>query len=265
MIELGDVVPLSITVRDAAGAPADATTVTLSITQPDGTAATITNPRTSTTAGVYDYDFTPVQAGRHNVRWVATGANASAYEDVFDVAATPSRAIVSLANVKARLGKNSTATDEELRRVVAAATDWIESEIGPVVRQTRTRTVTPSGGMLFLDGPVISLTTVVAAYGYPGTYDPLTMFLDGDTGIVRPAYAGLPFCYPVTVTYLAGRAVVPALVQEAALDYIEWLWESRRGAAPLPLQGAEYEVTTPMTTPLRIAQKLAPYKPAVVA
>jgi hypothetical protein len=71
-IDLGDSVPLSVEVKNAAGALANGGAVTVTVTQPDGTPA---GPFTvsPTTTGVYDYDFTPTQVGRHQVRWVATG------------------------------------------------------------------------------------------------------------------------------------------------------------------------------------------------
>lgn len=266
MFDLGDPIPLSINIRDAAGALANATAVTLSITQPDGTAATITNPVAPASTGVYTYSFTPTQAGRHGVRWVATGTNASAYTDAFDVDEAAPLGIVSLADVKAHLNITSTTNDEELRRFIDAATDFIESRIGPVVRRSITATVFPQSGLLFLTPPVVSLTTMTYAYGYSGSVDVTGVYLDGYAGVVRPAY-GTTFAYPVTVTYVGGRAIVPALIQQAALDYVKWSWETQRGSTPLPLPGGvnDFEVATPATVPYRILQALEPYVSPVVA
>jgi hypothetical protein len=101
--DLGDVVPLELIVKNAAGVNANAGSVALSITQPDGTAATITNPVAPASTGVYDYDFTPTQRGVHSVHWVATGANAGAYDDAFYVEAVSSKGILTFGDLPASL------------------------------------------------------------------------------------------------------------------------------------------------------------------
>ena len=75
VFDLGDVANLTVTVRTTAGVIANAGAVTCTITKPDGT--TTTASVVNTTTGIYSAGFTPPTAGRHLVRWVATGANAS--------------------------------------------------------------------------------------------------------------------------------------------------------------------------------------------
>jgi hypothetical protein len=177
---------------------------------------------------------------------------------VDDVLAT---GLVSLAEAKAHLNMSATVltNDGEVRELIDAATNFIESKIGPVVRRTIVDTVTPGAdGRLYLDGPVISVTTLTAAHGYTETYDVATTFLDGPAGVVIPPYAGT-FSSPVTVTYIGGRVITPPLIRRAALDYIKWLWESQRGATPLPTPGGEFEVATSATVPWKITQALEPY------
>ncbi len=101
---------LSILIRDAAGQPANAGAVTLTITLPDGTTVT-PGPIASTTPGVYDYDYVTVQAGRHGVRWVATGANAAAFTDAFDVQPADGSPWISLADVKDHLKRSGIAAN----------------------------------------------------------------------------------------------------------------------------------------------------------
>src|ERR1044071_2342834 len=69
--DLGDVIPLSITITNASGILENATSVTLSIDQPDGTALSV-GIITPASTGIYNYDYVPAQYGRHNVRWLAT-------------------------------------------------------------------------------------------------------------------------------------------------------------------------------------------------
>lgn len=54
--DLGDVVTLSVTVRDEAGAPANAGAVTATVTAPDGT--TSATPVSNPSAGVYTSAYT---------------------------------------------------------------------------------------------------------------------------------------------------------------------------------------------------------------
>lgn len=264
MIDLGDPWPdLSVTTYNAAGVPENATTVVLTITQPDGTTAT--PAVTAAGSGVYTASFTPTQPGRHTARWVATGVNASAFTDAIDVDEAAPTGIVSLADVKARLNipASNTAADEELRLYIDAATDFFEGEIGPIVRRTLTETVTPAGGRLWLSAPVISLTSMTAAYGYSGTYTVGNWSIDDRTLVAN--YGTSTYAWPVTVTYVGGRAIVPADLRVAALDYVKWMWETQRGATPLPLPGGEFETGPTPTVPYRIMQVVDRYRVPIVA
>ncbi len=172
------------------------------------------------------------------------------------------RMIVSLMDIRTHLNLSSTTNDEELRAMCMAATDYVEGIVGPVVRQTITRTFTPgSDGQVFFDGPVISVSSITDTYGYGWTYNVANYYLD-TSGVLTPlAYTTSRTGYPVTVTYVAGYTVVPALIREAALDYIKWAWESQRGPSGSPFQGGEGEFPdlTTATPPYKIAQKLQRY------
>ena len=114
---LGAVVPLTFHVKDAGGDLADAGAVTLTITLPNGTteSPTPTNPET----GVYLYDYTPAAGGRYVARFVATGANAGADEDAFDVLAANTGQAPTLAEVKLYLGDVSE-SDAEVQAALDA-------------------------------------------------------------------------------------------------------------------------------------------------
>ena len=91
--DLGDPAALSVSIRDTAGTLADATSVVCTITLPDATTTTPSVTHSST--GVYSVSYTPTLAGRYKIRWVATGTNASAYSDIFDVFASDPRFLIS--------------------------------------------------------------------------------------------------------------------------------------------------------------------------
>ena len=124
--DFGDLVPLTVQITDAAGAPANPGGITLTITLPDGTTVTLTPTQTGT--GLFQVDYAPTMAGRHPYRWVATGANASAYSGVFDVRPADPGYIVSLADAKAHLNKTTgnSPDDEELRGFVEYATEQLD-------------------------------------------------------------------------------------------------------------------------------------------
>lgn len=279
MFDLGDVIPLSVQIKDAAGGLADGGAVTVTITQPD---STVDGPHTvaSTTTGVYNYDFVPAQAGRHTVRWISTGANASSYADIFDVA-EPSRAIISLSDAKKhlRFPDDYTVDDEELRLFIESATALIEHEVGPVVPATHVEIVEATETIVLAKAPVLDVVSVVPTFTVPGGLDfglP-TYTLEATTGMLRqqpgcfsswgfdygPApqvTPWLPYGLRLTVTYRAGRAAVPAPLQAAARIVVENLWESRRIAGSQSPGGDEVQQYGREVIPSRAIELMAPYR-----
>jgi hypothetical protein len=281
--DLGDLVPLSFQIRDTTGALANATTVTLNITQPD---STISGPftLTSATTGVYNYDYLPVQVGRHVARCVATGANASSFSDAFDVAPADMGAVISLADAKGHLNIQSTINDDELRLYLSAVTNIVEAQVGLVVPRTFTEVMGAFTSIVLNREPVISVTSMLTTAGV----DLSGYFaLNGEAGMLQliPTTIGYPFAYrpynfpgqpldrlyyqgllpfyqgqPITVTYQAGRQVVPAGWQLAARMILNELWASRRGAMAMPARGGDQEqpvVGTDYTLNDRVLELLA--------
>ena len=235
MLDLGDVYSVTFEVRNIAGVLTTPASNVATLTLPDGTSATPT--LTVASVGVLRLDYPTVQAGRHSGRLVTTNPD-SAHTFTFDVDAASS-GIVSLADAKAHLNITSTTHDAEIRTMIDAATEWVEHRIGPVVRRSITTTVTPSGGELFLEPPVISLTSLTSAYGYTETFNLGTVYTDLSTGVIHYGYAGSTFAYPVTVTYVAGRAIVPAAVRLATMMMLKAFWETQRGAVAMSIQGID--------------------------
>ena len=227
MYDIGDPVALSVTTTDSSGNPANPGAITLTVTLPDGTTATPSV--TSNPVGTHTASYTTTQEGRHGVSWVATGVNLSAYADSFNVDAW--RGLVSVAEAKDHLNASgiTAANEEELRFHVLTASQVVEDLIGPVARRTITEVVTPIGGKLWLRPPVISVSSVTSAYGYTATYTVGDLYVDGESGVVHYGAGGSTFAYPVTVTYVAGRAVVPAPIRMAVLDLIRINWRPQQG------------------------------------
>jgi len=229
VIDLGDPVPLSVEVRDPAGALADAGAVTLTITLPDGSTATPTVTKAST--GVYTAAYVPASTGLHAVRWVATGANASAYDDVFDVRAPGPRWIISLADARAELGIPAGGDDEELRAFLDETHDIAERYAG-ITLAPRSRTSEHEGGQrrIALRWPPVRAVTAVVVDGV--TIDPAGygLVLDSGTTWLVPASGRLGRAgQQVTVAYTAGDASPPPAAARAVKVLLAHLWATQRG------------------------------------
>lgn len=262
--DLGDMVPLSITIRDAAGQEANAGQVTLTLTLPDGTTTTL-GPITPTSTGVYDYDYATTQAGRHQARWVATGANASAFTDAFDVTPADGGDFIGLAETKTHLQKSGTGDDEQLRFFISAACQMITDRMGQVSPATVVHDVTQRGNTIVLPTrPVIAVTSVqqlpggdlVAPVdedaGTPGWY------LDGSEGVLRHSGG---FAGRVRVTYRAGRTPLPPNFRLAALELVAHLWRGSQHnqAGGRPALGESDSITAsvkPFAMPYRVMELL---------
>lgn len=240
MIDLGDTYTLTAEARDAAGTLANATTVALTITLPDGTAVTPSPANPPTVTGKYAHPFVTSMAGRHVARWVFTGAVPDqAWTDTFEVAPQASLALVSLADVKTHLNiaADNTDHDDELRGFIASVTDVIEDVVGVVARRTFVETYSGRGerAILLRRRPVVSVTSVVES----GTTVAASDYSVTEAGVLTRASAYSAGRWAsgvdnVTVTYVAGRPSTPPSVLDAAKELIRINWR--------PQQGGNYSV-----------------------
>ncbi len=224
--DLGGIVPLTITIRNSDGVPQNAGNVTLTITLPDGSAV-VQDPVVGTD-GVYAYDYASAQAGVHRVRWLATGLNASAYTDVFDVEPAEGQPFISLTDQKSHMRKLTDEDDEALRGFIGAGCQVIEDRVGHVAPQTVVSDVSARRGVIVLpERPVISVTSVVRLPG--GEAIPEADALAGTDGYKLKHSEGvllIPDWYgDVRVTYRVGRTPLPQNFRLAGLDLIRHLWQ----------------------------------------
>jgi len=243
--DLGAVVPLGATVRDASGALANAGNMALTVTLPDQT--TLSVPTVApTSTGTYAYDYPSVQAGRHTVRWVATGVNAGAYVDVFDVREAAPPMLFSLASAKAKLDIPATSTgdDEELREFIEATTAAVEFFVGPVARRTVQQVVQGDReAWLLHTTPVLAVTAITPLQSWQQAIDVSVLDVDGRTGILRRTDWLWFFSGDYRVTYTAGRAIVPPNVSLAAKLILQHLWRTNFGAARGPSVSDDFLAT----------------------
>jgi hypothetical protein len=263
--DLGDSVPLSITITDEAGALANAGNVAVTITLPDGTTAG-QDPVAATSTGVYNYDYPSVQAGIHRVRWVATGANAAAYSDVFVVEPADGAPFVSLVDTKTHLGMDLDRhdDDEALRRFIGGGCGAIEDRMGHVTPKTVVSDVSARRGVVVLpERPVISITSVVRLPG--GDAIAPADALAGTDGYTLKHSEGvllLPlWCGDARVTYRVGRTPLGPNYRLAALDLIKHLWDGsqRNNGGGRPMLGDSDAIAAsvkPYALPYRVSELL---------
>lgn len=134
------------------------------------------------------------------------------------------------------------AVGDELKGFIAAATEFVEYQTGPIIPKTFTEVHSGGGLTIVLDNPPILSISAVTEYigptGYPLTAAELGaaggMYAysidDPEAGIIcRRYYGGLVGRFAagyrnVIVTYTAGRATVPADIRMAVLEDIRGLF-----------------------------------------
>ena len=271
--DLGDVVALGITITNSAGTAQNATSVVCTVTLPDG--STVTPSVTNSGAGLYDIAYTPSLSGRHLIRWVATGTNASAFTDEFTVRDLTTLPVISYDMALSHLNiPAASANEEELRRFIDAAQDLAENYVGAVLgRRTLIEVYDGQTDVLRLRSPrAISITTVVES---GVTLDSSQYQLDPTgqrlyrltTSTISASSSFGAYGYwasgvnAVTVTYVAGFTVTPPAVQQGVLEILRHLWSTQRGAVNVMgrgVSGDEFYSTPTYSLPRRAMELLDP-------
>lgn len=261
MAEIGDVVSLTFYTFNSSSEASNAGAVDCTITLPDGTTSTPTPDNTTT--GVYVVKFTATQAGLHGVKWVATGDNASAAEDSFQVDATSAPA-VSLSEVKAHLNMSGVDLDrdDELTQMVLAAQSAVEARVGPLTRRTVTETYSGGVPAIVLTAPVIGVSSVSES----GTaLDAADYSVSAGSGVLTrvSGYSRSTWTSGfnnIAVTYTVGLAFIPPDLRQAVLELVRHLWTTQRGQMSGRRGGDEFVAGQGYSLPNRVLELLAPYE-----
>jgi hypothetical protein len=251
--DLGDLIPLAVSVTDSTGVAANATTVVVTIVQPDGTSLGPYTPTNSAT-GSYTYTFTPTLTGHHTYRFQATGTNASTYAGAFNV--LPSVApVVTLDEIKAHLSLVGSSDDAELAAFLAASIPVIESIVGPIIPKVITAESHNAGSIQITTNyrPLISVESITEMVGmqsrtltlqpvgsatdnYGYSIDSYTRGLITRRGTGSLAYnfglighgSGLGVG-TVLISYTAGRSVIPENVRFMVKELVKYMWRQVKG------------------------------------
>ena len=262
MYDLGDPVDLQVQIKNPQNVLENATTVVVTIALPDGTVATpaVTNP----SPGVYTISYSAVQVGRHSVQWLATGVNRSAFTDVFDVRSAVSIQLFSLADARSILHLTKTINDEELRGWIDSVTSVVERKVGPVVPRSISEHIYARHGIILSYPPIISVESITPTYTGGWVVAVNQVDVDSETGIVSRLDRGQFWGDWYTVTYTAGRRIVPAAISEAGRIILKNLWALERAQTRQPSQGGDDQApqTGQVETmiPYRAQTLLDPYR-----
>lgn len=256
--DLGDVVTLTFEVKND-GLLVDAGSVALTITKPDATTETpvVTHP----SIGIYQAEYVPLTAGPYGVRWVATGVNARALTDFFDVRASDPPLLFSLVDAKRMLAKVTSADDENIRELLESTTSIVEGIVGPVVRRSVTEVVGANGAYAHFVtslNPIISIQSIAPiGKGLP-TYIVDDFDIDYNLGVVR-SKLGRAFWGPQRVVYTVGRSYVPAAIRDAGRMTLRWLWSFQLGPHSGPRDRTQATSGLSVELPKPVIELLRPY------
>lgn len=251
-VDLGDILPdLGVTTTsNSTGALADPTTLTLTLTLPDGTARIGTYPAavgdtvtiTRASAGTYAATVITTQAGLWSGRWVSVGNTCDgAYEQAWNVEAAGGVFIaVDEASQHLRAaGIITTSADrEQLRAYCRFACDAVERDLHRTIApRTVTDTYSGSSGwstaLTLRRAPLVSVTTVtesgiVLTAGTDFVADLARGVLHrGTTTAARTWAAGR---LNIIVVARAGYAVPPLIARKVALNAVERMWQAAQQA-----------------------------------
>jgi hypothetical protein len=239
--DIGSQVPLGVTISDSNGNNANATTVVATITLPDGTTATpsVTNSAT----GLYDAVYTPSQTGRHIVAWLATGSNASSYYDEFTVRDYTQLSIISLDEAKDHLNiaLTTTTSDNELRRMIDAATSLAQSYTGNILGRVTYTNEIYDGNVdnIRLQHPrAMSITsvyengTLLTSADYSLEYTGQRLWRVTAGSLNEPNYFGIwaPGAQNITISYVSGFVNPDPAAKQGVLEIVRHLWQTQRGS-----------------------------------
>lgn len=219
--------------------------------------------------------------------WAATDA----VDDGTLVANTP---VATLGDVKSYLNYATPVApnldDPQLSNLLAAACDYIEREIGPISPTTFTERYDGWSGnpeLMLRHSPVISITSVTEEWSTGGAHvlSESTFGggidgyqLDHEIGMLVRVFAGnwgrtwFPGSLNIQVIYVAGYAVIPALIRLACIELVAHWWTQGHQASARGFGAAGQDTYDAVETapgayaavPYRVADKLKPFRKLVL-
>lgn len=262
---VGDTWTITTTVVDSTNTPVDATSVSITIVLPDGT-ATAPAAMTHSATGIYTYAYPTTQAGMHSARFVATGAISPVGQLDFYVYPLVT-GLVSLEEVRAHLRIAPASLPSYQTRLLS----WIQASRVLIEDEVGSLTITAydewyDGGyhsIMLLESPVSSITAVTETFGANVVRTLTLQPIDGVSSVNAFGYTidyatgqlirrvtgiAAPFALGrrnIHVQYSAGTSGVwRENYRLANLEQLRvWWLASQDNNNPQPLSGAAYDET----------------------
>lgn len=270
MYNLGQLVRITTTVKDANGALVTNATVSAAVTKPDATTAVPSV--TSNGDGTYYADILGDQSGFWLYTFTATGTASGVDAGQF-VVRIPGARIVSLGEAKRHLDKlgGRTADDEEITDMIDMATVLLEPIVGVMVPRNIVELhdgVHYDRPIYLRRGPVLSIVSIVEHYSDGTSYTLTTNDYLADVRIkrIQRVSAGfVPFPWPVgliniTTTHQAGRNPIPQNIRTGAVELVGNLWRTTQqrsaGQRPGVPSGAVDVIPSTYAIPRRVQEML---------
>lgn len=244
--DIGDTVPLGVSITGDDGSPVDAATVTLTIDRPDGTTdvPTLTHPG----VGDYRHSLVPDIPGTYGLRWASTSPN-TAYADVVTVAPVDVHA-VSLTQVKDHLNITATTSDDELRELIGYVCDVGEQFTGRVFGRRSVTSSIYGCGTKYLPLPACPILTVETVVVDGVAVDPGAYLVGYDSGVLTATQ--WTNGATIVVAYTAGYARQPGADVTGALRMCAHLWKYQRGS--VQARGGSWSDEAPFAIPNFVAE-----------
>lgn len=243
MLSPGQVYRATLKVGDGTIA---ASSVTLTVTRPDGVTETPVITNSPAGSGSYYVDYPLTMAGLYRFAWVTQGPGTAPAPDYVSVRDFIS--IISMGEALAHLNITRPLPDGglELQRFMQASTELVEAKVGICVRRSFTDQIDEAGYAIALPRrPVLSVTSVTSLIPGGWTWNAAQLIVDNEAGVIRPQWGNWPFFNwpPFVVSYECGRTAIPERFAHAAKEQLRHLWETQRGAQPPSLLSGEQEFT----------------------
>lgn len=202
--------------------------------------------------------------------------------------------LVTLGDVKSYLNyatpTDAASDDGQLANLLAAASDWIEREVGPISPTQFSERYDGWSGkseLMLRHSPVISVTSVTEQWSTGGTHVlSESVFgpgqdgyqLDREIGLLVRVFQGnwprtwFPGSLNIQVVYTAGYQTVPPVLQQACMELVAHWWtqghqSAARGWGPVGEDPYDAEDAAPgafSAVPYRVADKIELFRKPVL-
>jgi hypothetical protein len=199
-------------------------TVVLTVTNPAGATST---PTVTEASGTYSAPVPLTTPGQYQLRWTKAAAPAAAYTDVLNVWPSAPRYLLSLDDCRraVKVTAADTTRDELLRLFNASGTLVIEDVAGKILPAAKVQDTDGGRPSINLWHRITEDTDLTVTVDGVALVEETGFIVDREAAIVHAGSRQFPSRFPagrlnVRIEYSAGRATIPANIEQAAVELI---------------------------------------------